>query len=53
MGTALTSVVLLLNHERITVSGDKGAVFTSLILAVVAGLALILLHFVLGPAMCG
>jgi len=53
MGAALTSVVLLLNHKRITGLGNQGAAFTSLVLAVVAGLVLILLHFVIGPAIRG
>lgn len=53
MGAALTALVLLLNHKRIGGSGNQRAAFTSLILAVVAGVALILLHFVIGPAIRG
>jgi hypothetical protein len=51
MGSRLIAVALLLNHKRITDSGTQGARFTSLTLAVIAGLALVLLHFVVGPAM--
>jgi hypothetical protein len=50
MGAALTAVVLLLNDKRISRSGNQGTAFTSLMLAVVAGLTLVLLHFVIGPA---
>lgn len=53
MGTALTAVVLLLSHKRITGSGHQWSAFTSLMLGVVAGLALVLLHFVIGPAIRG
>lgn len=53
MGAALTAVVLLLNHKRLTGSENRRSAFTSLVLAVVAGLALILLHFVVGPAIRG
>jgi hypothetical protein len=53
MGTALLAVVVLLNHRRITDSAIQEAKFISLILAFVAGLALILLHVMVGPALRG
>ena len=53
MGAAVMAVALLLNHKRITVSGTQSTAFTSLILTVVACLALALLHYVIGPAIRG
>lgn len=53
MGAALTAVALLLNHKRIGDSGDQRAAFTSSILAFVAVVALVLLHFAIGPALRG
>ena len=50
MAVALAATVILLNHQRIAAKGNQRAVFTSLALGVVFGLALIFLHFVVGPA---
>jgi hypothetical protein len=53
MGSALVVTALLLNYKRLADSGAQKAMFTSLLLAVAAGLALALLHLVVGPAIRG
>ena len=53
VGAALTLVFLLLNHKRMASEGAPRRLMTSVLLTVVAGLALLILHFTVGPALRG